>query len=105
MWRRAASYRAISKPIIILEKNLVCISQAFEDYEEGAIGSVRDGRGGGDPEATPEPEGRAGNHRGKHRRHSHQEHHGQSHHHTVHQPHAQLHLEGPEHRARNRPPE
>ena len=34
MWRRAASYRAISKPIIILEKNLVCISQAFEDYEE-----------------------------------------------------------------------
>ena len=34
MWRRAASYRAISKPIIILGKNLVCISQAFEDYEE-----------------------------------------------------------------------
>lgn len=75
------------------------------DWAEGrrrrATGSVRDGRGGGDPETTPEPEGCAGNHRGKHRRHSHQEHHGQPHHHTVRQPHAQLHLEGPEHRARN----
>ncbi|XP_058541337.1 dynein light chain roadblock-type 1 isoform X1 [Neofelis nebulosa] len=98
------------------------------------------GRGGRDTEATSEPEGSTGNHRGEHRRshsrqcqekrnpaaeptglhlnpsptayllcdrskllllhwHSHQEHHGQSHHHTVCQPHAQLHLEGPEHRA------
>ncbi|XP_059561946.1 dynein light chain roadblock-type 1 isoform X5 [Myotis daubentonii] len=31
--------------------------------------------------------------------HSYQEHHGQPHHHPVRQPHAQLHPEGPEHRA------
>ncbi|KAF3824820.1 hypothetical protein GH733_010154 [Mirounga leonina] len=78
-------------------------AERYRDWTEcrrrGATRLFGDGRGGGDTEATSEPEGSTGHHRGEHRRHSHQEHHGQSHHHTVCQPHAQLHLEGSEHGA------